>query len=589
MAPTRSQCVSIYVSNASQPLSTVPLQFNGWYRRQSYFINRKWWWLKEDNTVSLKFFDGQWYLQEYNTALDTETMPNRLLTNNSISKDRPPDAANWIYAQYPQSSVRILATCYKTGYPTPAPTNKPTQTPTSSLCFFPTFFFFFLEEKKKKKKLYIYRAPQWTFCPNTNFFAFAKNQSEDVAVYWQVPMAKDDQSFSIGIWEWVWSGSSTPDESQTKVSIMSGVALTPGKRYKLEYIATDIYQVSSNCTVNIYVINTAPYNSYDSCFQNGFAIDVTVNQDTYSAEDPTKITYGVDSGEISGQVYWPSLAAQNISCYVKARMVGQVAAKASVTATTKYLGVTAQTTVWQVFILILVLIVLCLFAEAVRRRVIEYRSKKKPEAEQNLIRSIDATGEDKDAIMAGVAPAKLLRKATLQSTIDPSGRRNKSEGGGADNGQTVELAEVKSGDGNFNISNAPASPRRPSDNDTTDAAAPAAPEENAAPKAPPVLPQLPRPLLGTSSQEENDDAGGNDAVLNMLEQDWQNADEDADVVPPMELPNPKLPAFSSPPQKQPETGDDMDLGENDDVPEHDSEVIFFFFFIIFPFFTFFQN
>ncbi|ETO26254.1 hypothetical protein RFI_10882 [Reticulomyxa filosa] len=567
MAPTRSQCVAIFVSNNTNTLSSVPLQVSGWYNRQSYLINRKWWWLKVDSTVAIKFFDGQWYLQEYNTTLDSETMPNRLLTNGSAFDDRPPSLATWIYAKFPLSSVQISATCHKTSNPTPSPTQSPTQTPTSSFVFFFFFNFFIFAPLLFFIFLFFY------FFFIANFRNFFFNLSQDIKVYWDVPTAKDDQSFSIGIWEWVWSGVSTIEERQTKVAITSGDKLTPGRRYKLVYMATDIYQASSNCTVNIYVIDNSAYNSnsYDSCFQHGFAINVDVNQDTYSTLDNEKSTYSVDNGEISGQVYWTTPDTQSINCYVKALMVGKVAAKSSVVATTKYLGVSAATTVWQVFILILIIIVLCLFGEAVRRRVIEYRNKKKPDAEKSLIHAIDATGEDKNAIMAGIAPVKVLRKATLQSTIDPGARRGKSEGG---NVLSVELAEVKPDDKGFNISNAPPSPRVPSENDDDVAAPAAAPADSVALKAPPVLPQLPKPLFGTSVNQEEDDAVGNDAVLNMLEQDWANANyEDDDIVAPMAPLDPKQPVFSPPQPKNAETVDDMDLGENEsDIEEPDSQV-----------------
>jgi len=197
---------------------------------------------------------------------------------------------------------------------------------------------------------------------------------------------------------------------------------------------------------------------------------------------------------------------------------------------------------------------LCLCGEAIRRWVKEYRlRRKKQTTQQNLLSSIvvDATGEDKQAIIAGVAPERLLRKATLQNVGAPGARnRGKSEGGP---GEGIEMADAKKD--NFNALKAPPSPRGPDQTYTVDNVAVQDPAQLEAPVQL-VVPQ------GTAD---------NDPAFDMLQQDWENdelnGDEEDDDVAPLAEPAGKS-DMTTPDKK---TGDDLDLGEEESIEEPNAQ------------------
>jgi len=224
-----------------------------------------------------------------------------------------------------------------------------------------------------------------------------------------------------------------------------------------------------------------------------------------------------------------------------------------------------------------------------------------------------------------LVPERIMRKATLQNATAPRGR-GKSEGGGA-----IELTSATENEDpdKFDITKPPKSPRRPSqeapiplavfvnvpdteefwskelDNlaahgftdrkknldllvkyaiknsdGTVDKEATVKKVEEQLKlsnnKPQPPLPPVPRLPLNMQDDGAGAETGGNDAVLNMLEQDWADADagrneeeddddEEDDKVPPMITPPIGIPSGNM------ETHD-ADLGEEEsDVEEPDSQ------------------
>ncbi|ETN97472.1 hypothetical protein RFI_40057, partial [Reticulomyxa filosa] len=285
MAPTRSHCNGIQVWNMTRLLpKDFPLNIVGWYRKQPYLINGKRWWQSEDGREAIKFFDGLWYfLRVDNPQLDTETMANRLLTNSSRWDDRPPYRANWTYPKYSSFAVELIVMCHATMQPSKSPTRAPTLPPT------------------------VNQPPKWTLCPNKPLFSFSKNESNQT-VFWPIPQATDSQAITVELWQQVYTGIDLKDTLH-KVSMNK---------------ATDSSDLTSNCTITIYVINGTVYNdSLDYCIHSSFSINVVINEDDYTLVNTDQQQYAVDNGITISKVYLPDLVAKRQNCYVRAQFVRQ--------------------------------------------------------------------------------------------------------------------------------------------------------------------------------------------------------------------------------------------------------------------------
>jgi len=204
--------------------------------------------------------------------------------------------------------------------------------------------------------------PSWSYCPDLRpYFTFIS--AENTAVYWPEPEL-NEHLYPINI-------------SVTPVGITSGDDIEVGMQI-IEYTATDSVGMEIKCDVTIFVIGGAPYSSsYEYCKKESFHIELEFNDSYYKLADDQQIIED-DEEEITklnGIIYDPMLQIDNQNCYVSAEQISNYDAVEVDDEPLKssFLGLEAVNLIWEILVLLLIFILLCLIVDCLYRC---YRDKK---------------------------------------------------------------------------------------------------------------------------------------------------------------------------------------------------------------------
>jgi hypothetical protein len=422
-SPT-SPCRGLQVMYDSNDLDSVyGFAFDGQYARGDYLVNNKHFWYSAGRDVSLQFTDGNWYfLYEHASA----TRGDRLLAAGDDTMF-PPLMTTWTYARKTSSTIDVTMSCTHTGMPSVAPTTMPTPAPTDN------------EELV------------WEKCEDDRtYFGFVgvSSAAEEFVVYWDVPQLNVDDSEA-------WLTVTYPDYA-------SGDALPDVGLYSMVYEAEDTFNNSATCTLTIVLLKTMDYvGSEDYCVDAAFSIQASANESFFILDEST-IASSIIIKEYVGVVRLPEYEAEyDVTCVASVDMLSTIEMLGTddSSSTAQVLG---NDNVGDVLTIVILLWIVILTVLVAYRWFVAPAPKQEEEDKDRMAEVLES---ERLEVGAGIAPARMIRKATLtslamsprgeggaRSTGSPvgSGSRSTSEPGG------VEMTDVtKSGWEAVDIGSAP--------------------------------------------------------------------------------------------------------------------------------------